>query len=110
MVIEGTMPLTRIATVALLAIILGLNVAYARDEDRFAECMLENVKSGMSDMAVKSVRAACAHRATPKKCRILQPHDRSPYGDPVVGSKEDCEDECRRAGYFSRRFGDCSVG
>lgn len=104
------MPSLRIFTVPLLLVLIAPGICHAIDEDLYSECMLENLKSGMSDLTVRSVRGACAHRATPKKCRGLKPARLNAFGDQEIGSKEYCEDECKKAGYLSRKFGECSAG
>ena len=96
----------------LVLAVLGLTPSSAGAVDRtyLADCVLKHVKAGMDSTAVALIRNACANKATPKKCRQLPSHSRSPHGDPVVNSQEHCTDKCDEAGLFSKKFGECSLG
>jgi hypothetical protein len=96
----------------LVIITAGLmpSISGAVDSTYFADCVLKHVKAGMDDKAVSLIRTACATKATPKECRQVPAHPRSPHGDPVVNSQEACLDRCKEAGVFSKKFGACSLG
>jgi len=64
------------------------------DEDYFADCKLKHIKPGMDTKAISSIESSCKHKATPQKCR-----------DNKTAA---CLAECKNAGYWSNKFGDCS--
>ena len=75
----------------------GLFAEERNDKDFEASCVLQNTKPGMDSSAARAVKAACNLKSFPKKCRNLP-------------SKHSCIVECEEANYFSRKFGECSVG
>jgi hypothetical protein len=93
-----------------IALFFPVASAYAMDDAVFAECILKRNKTGMSDLGLRNIRQACAYWATPRKCRKLPPAGTGTDQHSAAGSKEDCEEECKQAGYLSRKFGDCSTG
>lgn len=97
------------------ALLLASTSAQAIDEDVYADCVLKNTKvTGSSREAVRAIDYACTTKATPKTCRgrkeTVTPYGIDLRGAVEVGSLEHCEQECLKAGFFSRTFGACSTG
>lgn len=68
-----------------------------RDFDYEASCLLGRIKPEMGAAAVNAVRDSCKIKSYPKKCR----------GGKFIKT---CTEACKKEGYFSRKFGECSVG
>jgi len=69
------------------------------DESVYSECILKNTKANMTPYAEMQITAACKIKATPEKCR----------GSSNIYDLQKCVDECKSAGLWSRKFGECST-
>ena len=70
----------------------------AYDEDAYSECILKNTTANLSNYSMAKIAEACRIKATPKRCRGL--------AEIEIGS---CANECKAAGWWSRKYGDCST-
>jgi hypothetical protein len=75
------------------------------DEGVYNECILKNTKvAGLSRFVLRQIQDACQYKATPKICRdyVLKPWEE------YSGTNE-CISKCKTAGWWSRKYGDCST-
>lgn len=83
------------------------------DEDYYNDCVLSNVKPQMEGVAVGAIRLACRHKATPKKCRGMDDHAGYTFDQSwnnLMTLREYCVFKCKESGYWSNKFGECSIG
>jgi len=103
-----------LATVATLLFLASVHALAAPDfdEDYYNECTLKNVKPGMDRSAIQLIQQACRHKATPKKCRAIVSSGMDPFAPDPYGelARLQCMDACKKEGFYSRTFGDCSTG
>lgn len=79
---------------------------YSYDITAHSNCVLENGKNARTPRVSNEISTACRHKATPKKCRdvsAMLPDNES------KSPQEICVEECRSAGMWSRKYGDCSL-
>lgn len=79
---------------------------YSYDITAHSNCVLENGKNARTPRASSEVSTACRHKATPKKCRDVSA---MPPDNESKSPQEICVDECKSAGMWSRKYGDCSL-
>lgn len=92
-------------SITLVFLILPINVnagfvliQKAYDEDAYSGCILKNTTANLSNYSMAKIAEACRIKATPKKCRGL-----------VEAEDWLCANECKAAGWWSRKYGDCST-
>jgi hypothetical protein len=69
------------------------------DEDYYADCKLKHIKPGMDARSINSIESACMRKATPRRCRDIK---------TTAISTGECVTECKEAGFWSNKFGDCA--
>lgn len=80
---------------------------YSYDITAHSNCILENSRNvQQTPLQANRVSEACRHKATPKKCRDVSA---MPPDNNSKSPQEICVDECRSAGMWSRKYGDCSL-
>lgn len=79
---------------------------YSYDITAHSNCVLENSKGTQTPIQSLRVSTACRHKATPKKCRDVSA---MPPDNESKSPQEICVDECKSAGMWSRKYGDCSL-
>lgn len=113
------------------ALLLSITPLFSSAET-LQECLLENLK-GVNDKHVAAmIRKACEEKTVPKKCRGKSKESQLVEGgkaEPDSSGKIDldalektlrtrprspspydkCLEECKRAGYWSRHYGECST-
>lgn len=75
---------------------MGLSIEVFWDADYYADCILEHIKPGMDARSIGIVEQGCQHKATPRKCREIKTLE--------------CLTECKAAGYWRNKVGECSLG
>lgn len=79
---------------------------YSYDITAHSNCVLENSKGTQTPIQSTRISTACRHKATPKKCRDVSA---MPPDNESKSPQEICVDECKSAGMWSRKYGDCSL-
>lgn len=77
----------------------------AYDEGVYSDCILKNTKvAGLSPRVLAQIMDACEIKATPKLCRG---YVKKPWEE--YGGTNECITKCRAAGWWSRKYGECST-
>lgn len=79
---------------------------YSYDITAQSNCVLENSKGTQTPIQSTRISTACRHKATPKKCRDVSA---MPPDNESRSPQEICVDECKSAGMWSRKYGECSL-
>lgn len=79
---------------------------YSYDITAHSNCVLEHSKGTQTPIQVNRISTACRHKATPKNCRNVSA---MPPDNESKSPQEICVDECKSAGMWSRKYGDCSL-
>jgi len=95
----------KIKQILLLLISLISEACFAGE---YNDCILENMKSVATPPAAYAIKQACREKSlpdAPAKCKDLQVEGLSnPYIKIIA---EYCIEECMKASYWSKHFGDC---
>lgn len=79
---------------------------YSYDITAHSNCVLANSKGTQTPIQSTRISTACRHKATPNKCRDVSA---IPPDNESKSPQEICVDECKSAGMWSRKYGDCSL-
>lgn len=75
----------------------------------FNSCRLNSVKEAKTDIAASQMVMSCRELAVPYKCRNFQ-ITKDDVGNEFGSERVQCVEECEKANYFTKTYGECKKG
>jgi hypothetical protein len=79
------------------------------DIDWFNECRTRVAKEAKTDTALFHMLQSCSQQAVPQRCRAYSIKSDA-LGNETGQERVKCIEECSRANYYSKTFGECKKG
>jgi hypothetical protein len=79
------------------------------DPTWFNTCRLNALRDAKTEVASGQMMAACRELAVPQKCRAFE-ISKDALGNESGAERVRCIEECEKANFYSKNYGECKKG